>query len=159
MHYEPNPNVYRSMFSLVYASHASFNFSETQLSDLVVLASAKNRDLAITGFLQYKERRFFQYLEGDKDTVLALKDTICSDSRHTVLRVVDLPDIESRRFEDWHMRHATYSRFAAADLINLLENTLLGMGNLTLRDEYVNKRATRLVNLLAEHHRKFPEFS
>ena len=146
------------MFALAYLSNASPTFRDEDFSDLIVLASAKNRGLGITGFLQYGDGQFFQYLEGNEDIVLALMDTIAQDPRHRVLRVVHLPEIKSRQFDDWHMRRITRERLISMDLVGLLESMLLGMDSLSFEKSYVEAKIMRLVKRLAEHHRKFPSF-
>ena len=147
------------MFALVYVSEvtSSISISKQELSDLVILASAKNRSLAVTGFLQYSEPQFFQYLEGEKSVVLDLMDTIDRDPRHTVKRIVHLPKVRSRQFENWHMRHVTNERFNAMDLISLLQMVLLEMDDSQADIGYYTKdRIMRLVTRLAKQHREYP---
>ena len=144
------------MFALAYVSKATTLLSKQEFSDLVVLAGAKNRSLAVTGFLQYKEGQFFQYLEGDKDVVLDLMDMISGDSRHTILRVIHLPGVESRQFDSWHMRYITNEKFNSVNLVDLLENVLLTLTDPDAGDDDADKKVMRLVTDLAELYYKFP---
>ena len=147
------------MFGLAYVSDAQSDFSTDEIIDIAVKATSKNRQLGITGFLRYRDKRFFQYVEGDKESVLYLMDIIRDDSRHMVLNITHLPDVGFRRFDDWYMRYIPQEKFVALDLISLLEKHLVNYSKAgMLEKDYVDKRVIRLVSRIADHHHKFPNF-
>ena len=53
--------------------------------------------------LLYQEGNFMQMLEGEKQVVLELYDTIMSDNRHKGVLKMLTGDIQERNFKDWSM--------------------------------------------------------
>lgn len=140
------------MYSLVYYSQATHPFGKDELFQLAEQASYKNHSLSITGFLQYKENHFFQYLEGNKDNVLALMDPITQDPRHIIVRMVHLPDIENRQFNHWYMRYLTQQDFTRLALVDVLEEVLVSTSTSGCEANLVKKRIMRLIARVAEYH-------
>ena len=71
-----------------------------------------NASKGITGVLFYNNKKFFQYLEGPKEEVIAIMDLIRVDPRHTVLTEACEPAI-NRLFRKWDMKligHSNISR-------------------------------------------------
>tara|TARA_Y100001949_G_C15738074_1_gene222388 strand:- start:74 stop:508 length:435 start_codon:yes stop_codon:yes gene_type:complete len=89
--------------SIAYLSKSNFHPSAIELSELVAKIQAKNASMGVTGFLIYDRHRFFQYIEGQSDTLLELFETIKNDPRHTILSQSS-KSIESRSFKNWSMR-------------------------------------------------------
>lgn len=91
------------LFSLLYVSKATRPFTEQQLVDLLQVAREKNQRIEITGLLLYKDDKFMQILEGEKDVVLELFRKIACDPRH--YEVVHLLDeyITTRIYPEWSM--------------------------------------------------------
>ena len=91
------------MFSLVYVSRATENFSLGQLADMMMTFQAKNLRVNVTGLLLYKDGNFMQLLEGEQHVVLELYGKIRRDSRHTnVITLIDEP-MAAQTFPDWSM--------------------------------------------------------
>lgn len=138
------------MFALTYHSQATRSFNEEELYELAASASNENSQLAVTGFLQHKKGTFLQYLEGEKAVVLQLMSKIAQDERHTVTRVVHLPDIGQRQFNRWHMRYWTFDQFVEIKLTDLLEEVLLEMNENVFGEKMLVDRITRLVTRMSK---------
>ncbi len=112
------------MFALVYSSQSAAPFDETALLTLADHAAEKNRRLAITGYLNYRNGAFFQYLEGVRAPVLELMQTIAADERHQVSNIINLDEMPARRFANWSMRYVTPREVASIQLEEVLESVL-----------------------------------
>ncbi len=93
------------MFALLYASIAKTKFDREKLSSLCEQSAASNLKLNVTGYLYYRDGRFFQYLEGEKNAVTNLMDRIREDPRHKVTQIIYDDCIVRRRFPTWSMRY------------------------------------------------------
>lgn len=91
------------LWRLVYLSTAVENFDARSLNSMIEAAAAKNSRLDITGLLMFAGGRFMQVLEGPKEAVLALFDTIEHDQRHTFVEVVQSAPVPARLFASWSM--------------------------------------------------------
>ncbi|MCF7988556.1 MAG: BLUF domain-containing protein [Methylovulum sp.] len=92
-----------SLYCLVYVSLANQEMSDEHLKSLLSKAREKNEKLAITGMLLYRDGFFMQALEGDKEKIEALFDTIAQDTRHRDVLLVYKKPIKERGFEQWTM--------------------------------------------------------
>ncbi|MFL0803928.1 MAG: BLUF domain-containing protein [Agarilytica sp.] len=88
---------------LIYASTASGDLSIDEVKDVVKLAAQKNMGIGISGFLCANSRYFLQCLEGDKESIDSLYQTISRDMRHHNLNAIGCEPIASRTFESWGM--------------------------------------------------------
>lgn len=138
------------MFAITYYSRASYPFNEVTLCKLSDQARDKNNQLGITGFLQYREGHFIQYLEGDKDIVLELMRTISEDSRHELLRMIYLPEMSTRRFNNWYMHYWQQRDISYIKLDDLLNDVLLSVDPKVFGDEFLQKTIIRLVDKMSE---------
>jgi hypothetical protein len=91
------------MYYLIYVSSAVKLMSDDELVALLEQSREKNLGLGITGMLLYKSGNFMQMLEGEKDVVMGLYETIRHDVRHrNVINIIG--DVIMRRnFEYWSM--------------------------------------------------------
>lgn len=71
--------------------------------------------------LLFKNGAFMQMLEGEKQTVLDLYDTISVDNRHKGVIKIMTGDIKERNFKDWSMGFCNMDK--AADLPSLNDYT------------------------------------
>ena len=149
---EMNPS---TLYSLIYSSRATNFMSEYELTELASQAAAKNQQLSITGFMQYKNGFFLQYLEGEESQVLSLMDTIARDHRHTVTRVIRLPNQPNPRFEEWYMRYLSQKEFGTIGLIDLIENIIMKMNNFAFEKKYIQANISRLIDQVSEYHHKY----
>jgi hypothetical protein len=88
----------------IYCSASSNpNFTSEDLISLLAKSRTTNEHLGVTGILLFHRGSFFQVLEGDRDAVEGLYQTINSDKRHSrVTKIIQEP-ILHRDFEDWTM--------------------------------------------------------
>ncbi len=91
------------MFYLIYVSSAVKLMDDDELLFLLAQSREKNIRLGITGMLLYKAGNFMQMLEGEKQVVLEIYDTIIKDDRHKDVITIITGDIKERNFENWTM--------------------------------------------------------
>ena len=104
------------MHYLVYISAAVYPFSEAELLELLNVSRRNNALLDITGMLLYKDGRFMQLLEGEKDAALALTAKVARDPRHRRLTVLLEGDRPRREFPDWSLGFQRLDTPEARDL-------------------------------------------
>jgi hypothetical protein len=92
------------LISLSYISKATQDMGVLALMRLTDQAAQLNQQLAITGVLFYENQHFGQTIEGPKKAVMHLWEKIQKDPRHQNVRMLDMGDIEARRFPAWSMR-------------------------------------------------------
>ena len=88
---------------LIYTSSAAREMNEKDLSELLEQSREKNARLNITGLLLYGKREFAQILEGDKNEIFSLYDTIVKDDRHHHVELFWESEIKGKSFTDWSM--------------------------------------------------------
>lgn len=91
------------MFQLIYVSHSCVEMDEARLRELLAQSRGKNARLGITGMLLFQHGNFMQVLEGSRDAVSSLMDSIRADSRHTNVVVIQETERPEREFADWTM--------------------------------------------------------
>ncbi len=92
------------MYSIMYISEVAVPISHSELSRIAERANINNKEMGITGYLYYSNKRFIQYLEGHHTDLSSLMALIRSDFRHTVLYTTDSRSIHHRHFPDWNMK-------------------------------------------------------
>jgi hypothetical protein len=143
------------MRGIVYCSQASVPFSDAELRLLADAAAAHNQEVGVTGYLQFENGRFIQYIEGEGATVTALMESIARDRRHRILHVLYDEDVPMRRFPSWHMRWLQRSAFASIE--RLLGDYILLTKTLTLPDPGWEKSLWRVVNTLSSLKSRMPD--
>jgi hypothetical protein len=93
----------KMVHTLIYVSTARNKQSKDSLSRLTDQASKRNGTLGVSGLLLYSDGTFMQCLEGYKESVDTLMQSISSDSRHSGLHVLWEGKTSSREFSDWGM--------------------------------------------------------
>jgi hypothetical protein len=91
------------MYHLIYTSHAIVPYNQDDLIELLRQSRAYNRQHHITGMLLYLNGKFIQVLEGNKESVLELYDSICHDPKHQRVMKIMEGTSPSRIFKDWSM--------------------------------------------------------
>lgn len=92
------------LISLSYISKATQDMGVLALMRLTDQAAQVNQKLAITGILIYENQHFGQTIEGPRSAVMQLWEKIQEDPRHHNVRLLEMGDIEARRFPAWSMR-------------------------------------------------------
>lgn len=95
------------MIRLCYASVRveSDNDLLLDLSDILSRAREFNAQQGIVGVLYYAEGSFFQCLEGEREHVFALFESIQRDSRHTDIHLFHICSITELSFKQWSMKY------------------------------------------------------
>ena len=88
---------------LLYASRATTPTDTSVYDSILEQSRAHNPKLGITGILCFSENLFIQVLEGGRDEVCELYNTIARDDRHRNVRILSFEEIRERRFGGWTM--------------------------------------------------------
>nr|WP_305891778.1 EAL domain-containing protein [Methylomonas sp. WSC-6] len=96
-HYEP------PLFFLLYTSQAASGLDQNHIAALLEQTRSANRGRGITGCLLHQDGYFMQYLEGDRQNVLALLEKIQQDPRHCNFNVILQGSEYHRVFPEWSM--------------------------------------------------------
>ena len=95
--------------AIAYFSDAHKEISVNMLNDILEVSLRNNVRDNITGLLAVSDKRFLQYIEGEKNALEVLFEKICLDSRHKVGVFHHFENIESRLFPHWSMGLCTSS--------------------------------------------------
>ena len=99
------------LVQIVYISRASIpvasNAAEVgpEVSKILRKSRINNRAKNIVGALYFGNGYFFQCLEGDESTLMALYETLKKDPRHTDLQIISMTPISTRSFDEWEMKY------------------------------------------------------
>jgi hypothetical protein len=102
-----------------------------------------NPQLGITGILCYSDNVFIQVLEGGRDEVCELYNTIARDRRHQEVRILSFEEIRERRFGAWTMGQVNLAKVNPSLLLKYGERAELnpfacsGTATLSLLDELI----------------------
>jgi hypothetical protein len=133
---------------LLYASRASTPTDASVYDSILEQSRARNPKLGITGILCFSENLFIQVLEGGRDEVCELYNTIVRDGRHQHVRILSFEEIRERRFGSWTMGQVNLAKVNPALLLKYGERAELNPfegsahATLALLDELI---ATALV--------------
>jgi hypothetical protein len=89
--------------SLTYTSLARLDLQTSDLQDIHRTARELNALRGITGLLVFNGTHFLQIIEGARDAIEELVETLRLDPRHSGLEVRDERKLETRSFPDWSM--------------------------------------------------------
>ena len=92
------------LYNLVYCSRASDGVDAAAVDQIIETSRRYNPARGITGLLVFGSGVFFQWLEGPRESVLALLDLLNKDTRHhTVVMLNSGEEVRERLFPDWDM--------------------------------------------------------
>ena len=92
------------IFTLAYCSRVSQILDSAEIDALISAARLKNAREEITGWLVCGSGIFFQWLEGSREAVKRLMDSINADTRHnTIVILSESEEVRERLFGDWDM--------------------------------------------------------
>jgi hypothetical protein len=127
----------------LYASRTIEQISPGLLDDILAQSRRNNPPRGITGLLCYTSRTFLQVLEGGRDEVCTLLNTIVRDARHQDVRLLTYEEITERRFARWTMGQVNIAGVNPALLLKYSERPELdpfitpGAATLSLLHELV----------------------
>ena len=97
-----------ALYNLVYCSRATPDVDEAAVQSIIATARRYNPEHGVTGMLVFGSGIFFQWLEGPRDSVLALLALLKKDPRHhTVVLLTSGEEVRERLFPDWDMELVT----------------------------------------------------
>lgn len=88
---------------IIYTSVAAPSVNDQVIQEILITSRNNNARKKITGALLYYEGWFLQILEGPRDVLEGLLETIGNDPRHKQMNVVSRNWIDKRGFPDWSM--------------------------------------------------------
>lgn len=113
-----------SIFAAAYVSSPTVEFSDHDLSMLLLSARRYNAQHGITGKLVVAEAeaddgttrvvRFVQWIEGEAETVRRCLRRIHADPRHDEMEIQFFGPVEARRYPGWDMAISTVPEGALA---------------------------------------------
>ena len=106
---------------LLYASRAKAQLDHTTIDAILDKSRCNNRCNGITGILCYSDDLFIQVLEGGRDAVCELFNTIVGDERHTNVRLLSFEEIPERRFGAWTMGQVNIAKVNPSVLLKYSE--------------------------------------
>lgn len=126
---------------LLYASRPVAPLTTAVVDAILAQSRAHNPKLGITGILCYSHDLFLQVLEGSRDAVCEMYNTIVRDDRHTHVRILSYEEIAERRFGNWTMGHVDVTTINPSLLLKYAELPVLnpfncpGQASMALLDE------------------------
>jgi hypothetical protein len=128
---------------LLYASRATQPQNVSVYDSILEQSRAHNPQLGITGILCHSDNVFIQVLEGGRDEVCELYNTIARDRRHQEVRILSFEEIRERRFGAWTMGQVNLAKVNPSLLLKYGERAELnpfacsGTATLALLDELI----------------------
>lgn len=98
-----------SLIRLVYASSTSGQLTHSDVEQILESAKANNFEQGVTGILYFNNNYFLQCLEGDRERVNILYNSIVNDPRHQKIVILDYQEIHNRDFQEWSMGYVPIS--------------------------------------------------
>jgi hypothetical protein len=87
----------------LYASRAAKPLAETALNDILRQSRKNNPAMGITGMLCFTQELFVQVIEGGRDEVNRLLNSIIRDERNIDVQILSFEEIAERSFNNWTM--------------------------------------------------------
>lgn len=98
-----------TLVRLIYTSTVADNLNAESVEAILATAKINNAKQNVTGILYFSNRYFLQCLEGERDTVNHLYNTIINDVRHLNIVILEYREIDQRDFYDWTMGYIPHS--------------------------------------------------
>eukprot|EP01091_Cochliopodium_minus_P018301 TRINITY_DN7382_c0_g1_i1.p1 TRINITY_DN7382_c0_g1~~TRINITY_DN7382_c0_g1_i1.p1 ORF type:complete len:152 (-),score=27.46 TRINITY_DN7382_c0_g1_i1:10-465(-) len=96
------------IFQLLYTSQSLKEMDSNEVGQILEGARKYNTKKNITGLLLYIKNDFIQLLEGKKEEVLELYDSIKKDKRHELVRTLISCYADERLFVEWSMGYSHF---------------------------------------------------
>ena len=100
-----------NLIQLIYISRSTFapaeptNGIEPNVARILLKSRANNKKNGLVGVLYFGNGCFFQCLEGAKEAVDTLYETLLKDTRHKDLKILSRKPINALSFSNWSMKH------------------------------------------------------
>lgn len=140
----------KNLYRLVYTSARKPNCTDEEIEKILNSCKRNNPGKNLTGVLLHSEKRFLQYLEGDKDELQQLYDLIHKDDRHAGVNRRDFTKIEERMFPRWSMSYEDLSKNIIEFNTQLTEKDKALFRELVHGDGVIPNRGVRLIKTFFE---------
>ena len=127
----------------LYASRPAAPLAADVLDSILAQSQKNNPPRGITGMLCFTHEIFIQVIEGGRDEVCKLFNTIVRDERNVDVRILVYEEITERKFGNWTMGQVNVERIDPAMLLKYSEKSELnpfacsGTATMALLDEFV----------------------
>jgi hypothetical protein len=131
----------------LYASRPTRPLDGDVLDRILAQSRKNNPPKGVSGLLCVAETLFLQVLEGGRDEVCDLYNTIVRDDRHEHVRLLIYTEIDERRFGAWTMGRVNIDRLNPSLLLKYFKRAELnpfegsGQASLSLLVELVDSAA------------------
>lgn len=128
---------------LLYASRAAAPLTDSVVDTILEQSRHNNPQQGITGILCYSGEQFIQVLEGGRDEVCELFNTIVRDPRHAQVRILSYEEIAERGFGGWTMGQVEINKVNPILLLKYAEKAELnpftssGRASMALLEELI----------------------
>jgi len=132
---------------LLYASRPAAPLSDSVVDSILQQSRSNNPRQGITGILCFSDDLFIQALEGGRDEVCELYNTIARDARHANVRILVYEEIPERRFGGWTMGQVKINDINPSLLLKYAEKAELnpfsasGRASMALLEELISTGA------------------
>lgn len=127
------------LYRLTYRSIAIPEITVGQIEEILKTARNFNSKNHISGCLVFNKGYFIQLLEGSKDTIMELMDSIERDKRHTDIEILSEGETEQRVFDTWDMAYLKPSEKMQSDRAIEIKNRLLELTDTTVKPDFTFK--------------------
>lgn len=110
---------------LLYASRAMTPLDSATLDGILAQSRRNNLARGITGVLCFSDNLFLQAIEGSRETISALFNTIACDRRHKGVQLLVYGEIAVRGFANWSMGHVNLANVNPSLLLKYSERAVL----------------------------------
>jgi hypothetical protein len=110
---------------MLYASRATAPLDDRVIGAILDVSRRNNPPRGITGILCFDRAQFVQALEGGRDEVCELYNTLVGDPRHERLRILSFEEIPVRRFGGWTMGQVEVDKVSPSLLLRHAERAVL----------------------------------
>ncbi|MBS1155012.1 MAG: hypothetical protein H6R07_936 [Proteobacteria bacterium] len=128
---------------LLYASRAAHPLTTETVEAILAQSRAHNPEHGVTGILCYSGDIFMQVLEGGRDAVCELYNTIARDERHLNVRLLSYEEITERRFANWTMGQVNLAKVNPSMMLKYAKTAELdpfscsGQASMALLDDLI----------------------
>lgn len=99
-----------NIYHLSYVSTSCDCLKYDDIKAILESSNKNNKPSNITGILVYCNKHFFQIIEGNKQDVIELFETIAIDRRHDNVIKIQEGEREKRQFQNWNMAFKSFNK-------------------------------------------------
>lgn len=139
-----------NLYRLIYTSSRRPKCDEAEINNILNSCLENNPHKNISGILLHSEKRFVQYLEGDKDKIMELFEHIKKDTRHGGVNLRDYSPITEKKFPSWNMGYKDIKKNTSDFNTNINTEDRVIFEKLIQDKEDFNEKGIRILKLFFE---------